>query len=102
MDEHYEASLFWANRGLYITFKTSKVFPSLATETLFLPYMIQKKILRSEINIERAAALELQKSRVGEMALESELQVKGCDLTQPGHKLLLSPLQAITVNLYLL
>lgn len=34
MDEHYEASLFWANRGLYITFKTSKVFPSLATETL--------------------------------------------------------------------
>lgn len=23
MDEHYEASLFWANRGLYITFKTS-------------------------------------------------------------------------------
>lgn len=48
MDEHYEASLFWANRGLYITFKTSKVFPSLATETMFLPYMIQKKILRSE------------------------------------------------------
>lgn len=48
MDEHYEASLFWANWGLYITFKTSKVFPSLATETLFLPYMIQKKILRSE------------------------------------------------------
>lgn len=34
MDEHYEASLFWANRGLYITFKTSKVFPSLATETV--------------------------------------------------------------------
>lgn len=40
--------------------------------------------------------------RVGEMALDSELQVKGRDLTQPGHKLLLSPLQAITVNLYLL
>lgn len=37
--------------------------------------------------------------RVGEMALDSELQVKGRDLTQPGHKLLLSPLQAITVNL---
>lgn len=30
MDEHYEASLFWANRGCI----TSKVFPSLATETL--------------------------------------------------------------------
>lgn len=27
--------------------------------------------------------MELQKSRVGEMAIDSELQVKGRDLTQP-------------------
>lgn len=60
MDEHYEASLFWANRGLYITFKTSKVFPSLATETVSSLHDTEENSeVRSysyKINIERTVA----------------------------------------------